>query len=135
MNYEYSDYATVPKNFVVIDFETANQYFDSVCQIGIVVVENNTITEEKSFLIRPPYEEFSNTDIHGITFNDVKFAPTFDELWSNIKGYIDNHTIAAYNLFFDWNCLNATLERYQIEQPKFQAFDILACVRNFYSEK
>ncbi len=135
VNYEYVEWEEIPKNFVVIDFETANHRFDSICQLGLVVVENNTITEEKSFLIKPPYEKFSNSDIHGITFDDVKLAPTFDKLWPNIKDYIDNHTIAAYNLFFDWNCLNATLERYQIEQPKFQAFDILACVKHFYSEQ
>lgn len=133
VNYEYSYYATAPKNFVVIDFETANQHFDSVCQIGIVVVENNLIVEEKNFFIKPPYEKFTNTDIHGITFDDIKFAPTFDKLWSNIKDYIDGHIVAAYNLFFDWNCLDATLEHYQIEKPKFIAFDILANVKNFYS--
>lgn len=134
-SYEYAEWKSIPKNFVVIDFETANHHFDSVCQLGLVVVENNSITEEKSFLIKPPYEKFSNTDIHGITFDDVESAPTFDKLWLDIKDYIDNHTVAAYNLFFDWNCLNATLERYQIEQPKFQAFDILACVKSFYSEQ
>lgn len=133
INYEYSRYEDSPKNFVVIDFETANQHFNSVCQMGIVTVENNLIAEEKNFLIKPPYKKFTNTEIHGITFDDVKFVPTFDKLWSSIKGYIDGHIIAAYNLFFDWNCLDATLEHYQIEKPKFQAFDILVNVKNFYS--
>lgn len=130
-NYEYSSYEEVPTNFVVIDFETANNNSDSICQVGIVVVENNLIVEEKSFLVCPPYKKFTNSHIHGITFDDVKNAPTFDVLWSNIKNYIAGHTIAAYNLFFDLGCLYATLERYQIEKPAFKAFDILAVVRNY----
>ena len=45
------------KKFTVIDFETANMYPDSVCQIGIVVVEDDEVIEKKSFLIRPPYND------------------------------------------------------------------------------
>ncbi len=131
LNYVDSYYGAPPKNFVVIDFETANDYFDSICQIGIVVVENNSIVEEKSFFIYPPYEEFTNTKIHGITFDDVKFSPTFDVLWSEIKNYFEGHTISAYNLFFDWSCLAATLDYYKIDRPKFTAFDILANARDY----
>ena len=85
----------------VIDFETANQKFDSVCQMGVVVVRNNEIVDKKDFLIRPPYKNFTNSDIHGITFEEVKYSPTFVKLWRQTKLYIANNTIAAYNLFFD----------------------------------
>ena len=132
LNYKDTYYGAMPKNFVVIDFETANDYFDSVCQIGIVVVENNSIVERKSFFICPPYTEFTNTEIHGITFDDVKNAPTFAELWSEIKNYFEGRTISAYNLFFDWSCLAATLDYYKIDRPQFTAFDILANARNWF---
>ena len=134
VDYEYSSYEIVPKNFVVIDFETANQYPDSVCQMGIVTVEKNSIVDAKDFLIRPPYKKFSNTDIHGITFEDVKDAPTFAELWYEIEKYFEGKTIAAYNLFFDWSCLAATLNHYGIETPKIKAFDILVNVRRCFND-
>ena len=119
----------VPKNFVVIDFETANDFADSVCQIGIAVVKNNSVTSAMNSLIRPPYEDFIYTDIHGITFDDVKNSPTFDALWSQIEKFIAGQTVAAYNLPFDLSCLVTTLRRYDIPCPKFSAFDILANVR------
>ena len=78
----------VPKNFVVIDFETANEFADSVCQIGLAVVENNSVTAATDFMIRPPYENFIYTNIHGITFNDVRNAATFDALWRQIENFI-----------------------------------------------
>ena len=130
-DYEFDFYAPVPENFVVIDFETANYNFDSVCQMGIAVVENNSVTETEKFMIRPPYKKFTNTEIHGIKFADVKNSPTFEELWPQIKIFIEGKTLAAYNLFFDWTCLEATLYHYKIPYPNFIAFDILANVRDY----
>ena len=127
----------VPKNFVVIDFETANNFFDSVCQIGLAVVENNSVTFATDFMIRPPYEDFIHTNIHGITFNDVRGAATFDALWRQIENFIAEQNVAAYHLPFDMSCLITTLARYKIPCPKFAAFDILANVREcrYYSDK
>ena len=39
------------KNFVVIDFETANQYHSSVCSVGVVIVRNNEIIDKFHNLI------------------------------------------------------------------------------------
>lgn len=132
VNYIYSTTQTaapMPKDFVVIDFETANSKSNSICQIGIAVVENNVITALKDFLVRPPSKKFTNSHIHGITFEDVKNAPNFKELWSEVKGYIQGRTVTAYNLDFDIGCLFAVLDHYKIQRPDFMAFDILANVR------
>ena len=40
-------------DFVAIDFETANEKRNSACSIGLTVVKNNKIVEEKYFLIKP----------------------------------------------------------------------------------
>ena len=125
----YSSYEKTPQDFTIIDFETANKSPDSVCQMGIVKVSGNQIVDEKSYLIRPPYNKFIFSDIHGITLEDVKDAPTFADLWSDIKADIDKQTIAAYNLVFDWRCLFATLNYYQLPYPAFAAFDVLANVK------
>lgn len=130
-SYIFSYHDVVPKDFVVLDFETANICADSICQIGIVVVENNLITESKSFLIRPPYVDFKFADVHGITFEDVKDKSTFGELWQQIEKYVAGRTIATYNLSFDLNCLISTLSYYGISCPKFTAFDVLSNVRGY----
>ena len=130
VDYRYSVYDDPPKEFVVIDFETANKSPDSVCQIGMVTVENGRIIKEKNFLIRPPYRNFIFSHIHGITYDDVKESPTFGELWTEIKGEIEGSTIAAYNLIFDWRCLTSTLNYYGIPRPSCEAFDVMANVKN-----
>ena len=124
-----SHYSLVPKNFVVIDFETANDFKNSICQMGIAVVENNSIIMTRSFMIRPPYEKFTNTEIHGITFEQVKDSPTFEQLWPEIKIFIEKQVVAAYNVPFDISCLLSTLKFYKIRAPKFSTFDILENVR------
>ena len=132
VDYVYSTAQTaapMPKDFVVINFETANGKSNSICQIGIAIVENNVITELKDFLVRPPSSKFTNSHIHGITFEDVENAPNFKELWSEFKGYIQGRTVTSYNLDFDMGCLFAVLDKYKIQRPDFMAFDILANVR------
>lgn len=126
----YSSFETPPTDFTIIDFETANKSPDSVCQMGLVKVAGSRIVDKKSYLIRPPYQKFIFSDVHGITLEDVKNAPNFAELWSDIKAYIDHQTIAAYNLVFDWRCLFATLNYYQLSYPSFEAFDVLANLKH-----
>ena len=116
-------------DFTVIDFETANMYPDSICQMGIAVVKNGKVIENKCFNIRPPYDEFTNTKIHGITLDDVINERTFAELWPEIRPYIENQLIAAYNLSFDIGCLEATLANYNISVPDYACFDILESAR------
>ena len=77
-------------DFVAIDFETANEKRASACSLGITVVKNNKITEEKYWLIKPcPFRfESRNIMIHGIREEDVIDEKEFDKLWPEIKPYI-----------------------------------------------
>ena len=119
------------KNFTVIDFETANKYPDSICAIGIAVVKDNQIAEQQHWYIKPPYgnNEFDNTPIHGIKYQDVENAPTFAEYWPTLLPYIKHKYIAAYNARFDIGCLEATLKRYNISSPGYGVIDILQTAR------
>lgn len=125
----YDSFCDKTNTFTAIDFETANQFPDSICQIGIAVVKDSVFTEIKSFLIKPPYDDFRNSRIHGITAKTVKDAPTFAELWPTIKPYIENQLLAAYNARFDIGCMEATFDRYGIPSPDYAVFDILHAAR------
>ncbi|MEI8087406.1 MAG: hypothetical protein WCG93_14445 [Paludibacter sp.] len=46
--------------FTAIDFETAQGYRWSICQVGLVRVENGLITSEISFLVQPPNNYYWN---------------------------------------------------------------------------
>ncbi|MDD4534183.1 MAG: exonuclease, partial [Prevotella sp.] len=41
-------------DFVAIDFETASNSPDSICEAGICVVRDGKIVETQSWLVRPP---------------------------------------------------------------------------------
>lgn len=41
------------KNFVAIDFETANFTKSSICSIGIVIVKNGEVVDNFYSLVRP----------------------------------------------------------------------------------
>ena len=61
------------KDFVAIDFETANRERTSICSVGLVRVENGDIREKIYRLIRPYPDYYSswNTRIHGLTYRDT----------------------------------------------------------------
>jgi DNA polymerase-3 subunit epsilon len=105
--------------FLAVDFETANYYRNSACAIGLVLVENNKIIDQCSHLIRPPQNWFIFTDIHGLSWNDVKNEPTFDIVWDRIKSYFEGIDFAAaHNASFDSGVLAACCEYYSLAKPK-----------------
>ena len=109
-------------NFTAIDFETAIGKRWSICQVGIVRVENGRIINKISRLVKPPNNEYSewNTRVHGITPSDTINSPFFPKVWNEIKPYFENNLIVAHNTDFDIDCLNKTLEYYDIPKPKFE---------------
>ena len=76
--------------FTAIDFETAQGKRTSICQVGLVRVENGRIIKEISFLVQPPgnYYREQFIDIHGITPEDTASVPTFDKLWHLIECFL-----------------------------------------------
>lgn len=117
------------RKFTVIDFETANMYPDSVCQLAVAVVEDNEIREAQSWYIRPPYNDFRNEEIHGITLKKVARLGTFAEIWDDVRPFIANSLVGAYNARFDIECLFAVLNTFGIKVPQFAYFDILQNIR------
>jgi DNA polymerase-3 subunit epsilon len=106
-------------SFLAFDFETANQYSTSACSVGLVRVENGKIARKSVHLIRPPSQEFLFTNIHGLSWDDVKNAPTFGELWPEIQGYFEAvDFVAAHNVGFDRRVLRACCELYKIPPPE-----------------
>jgi len=106
--------------FAAIDFETANNSRDSACSIGVVVVEDGIIVEHFHELIRPPTRHFLFTHIHGLTWNDVKDAPKFDEVWSSIKSELTGiNFLAAHNAPFDQGVLLSCCSTYGIRRPSY----------------
>jgi DNA polymerase III subunit epsilon len=124
-------------NFVSIDFETAKYSRESACSVGLVKYQNGKVTDTYYSLIRPPvlYIRPDFTEIHGLTVDDVKDAPTFAGLWeSAIKPFIGSLPLAAHNAQFDMDVLWHVLERYELEIPSFPYFCTCSLARHTWPE-
>ncbi len=106
------------RNFVAIDFETANYGNDSACSVGVVRVRDGQIAQQEMRMIRPPSNWFIFTHIHGIAWKDVAQAQTFGEVWPELAPLFEGADfIAAHNAGFDRRILLACCDRYQLEPP------------------
>lgn len=124
-------YTTIDYDKVLaIDFETANEYHDKACSVGIALYENGEISLSKEFLINPEtYFNKTNIDIHGITEDMVKDSPAFPLVWKNIFDIIDERTLViAHNAAFDIRLLKKLIAIYKTE---YKEFDYL-CTQNLY---
>ncbi len=104
--------------FAAIDFETASHGRDSACALGVVVVEDGRIVQALYELIRPPARQFSFTHIHGLTWADVKDAPSFDAVWAAMAPVLAGvEFLAAHNAPFDKGVLGACCATYGLTVP------------------
>lgn len=110
--------------FIAIDFETANFKRQSVCSIGLAVVENFEVVKTINRLIKPTpnYYEAINMSIHGITPEMTENELSFKDLWDEIKPFIDNNKLVAHNASFDFSALRYVLDSYQINYPSLDYY-------------
>jgi DNA polymerase-3 subunit epsilon len=105
--------------FAAIDFETASHGRDSACAMGVVIVERGRIVERLYELIRPPSRQFTFTYIHGLSWEDVKHAPSFDAVWTDIaRELVGVEFLAAHNAPFDKGVLGACCATYEMPVPE-----------------
>ena len=105
--------------YVAIDFETANKDRASACSVGLVTVVDNEIVSEDVYLIKPPTDEFTFTDVHGLTWDDVKKERIFADVWTDIERIIkDAEYLVAHNASFDRGVLNKCCEVNDIKTPE-----------------
>ncbi|MCD8174072.1 MAG: 3'-5' exoribonuclease [Alistipes sp.] len=111
-------------DFAAIDFETANGRRTSVCSVGVVVVRHGEVKDSIYRLIRPRPNFYSrfNTAIHKMTRCDTDDAPSFREVWEDIRHRFDGLPFIAHNSPFDEGCLRAAHEIWEMEYPGYHFF-------------
>jgi DNA polymerase-3 subunit epsilon len=98
--------------WAAIDFETATRSRTSACAVGIVLVDDGAIVEERGWLIRPPgnrYEPF-NIRIHGIKPEQTAAVPAFDGVWPEVDEMLGDRMLIAHNAPFDMGVLRRSGE-------------------------
>lgn len=134
------------KDFVAIDFETANFERTSVCSVGLVVVRNGEFVDSFYSLIQPEpnYYTYRCSQVHGLTQEDTDNAPVFPYVWEQIEpllhlseqdamrlGY-DVLPLVAHNKMFDESCLKAVFRCYQMDYPDYVFYDTLYVARRTF---
>ena len=121
--------------FTAIDFETAHASFP--CEIGLTRVQDGLILESKSWLIKPacyPYMNPWNQKVHGISTRDVSTARTFEELWGELKPWMEDNIMVAHNAAFDMRVLRAALAHYDLAIPRVEYFCSVSASRKVWKQ-
>lgn len=123
--------------FTAIDFETATGKRSSACAVGIVTVKNGRITDEYYSLIQPPGNEYfgMNIAVHGIRPVDTADAPTFTELYPEIRQRLQGQTLVAHNEVFDRSVLRRTMEHYELDYTELGLAERWECTMRIYKSK
>jgi len=123
-------------NYIAIDFETANQYRNSACSIGLVRFIDGKEADSFYSLIHPAKMYFIpewTRDIHHISYNDVRNKPYFPELWdSSIMPFINktpDFPLVAHNAQFDMNVIRGCCQYFGMALPDLSYFDSLLIAR------
>lgn len=105
------------RSFTVIDIETANPRYHSICQIGLVRFEDGREVAARSFLV-DPVDEFApfNVRLHGISAARVRGAPRFPDLLPELQQWVGSCAMVSHGKF-DRSALRLACERWQLAVP------------------
>lgn len=98
--------------FIALDFETANSDRFSICQIGVVSFIDGAVAKTWQRLVNPE-ADFGHWQVskHHITCDAVERAPTFPELFGELKELLTGQVIVHHGSF-DQECLDQTSDKY-----------------------
>ena len=107
-------------SFAAIDFELATGVRNSVCAIGIVVVENGKIVDEYYSLVRPPQNKYhwGNSRVMKIYPKDTKNAPSFLDIYPEVEKRLKGRKMVAHNEGFDRDVLKTVMQYYGLDYNK-----------------
>jgi len=120
-----------------IDFETATGYRNSACAVAIITVAEGQVTDQYYRLIQPPGNAYwgQNIDVHGIRPSDTLSAPTFLEVYPEIRERLLGRTVVAHNESFDRDVLRRTMEHYGLDPFELSLADRWECTCRIYRAK
>jgi DNA polymerase-3 subunit epsilon len=121
--------------FACIDFETTNSKRTSACQLGVALVAEGTVTQTRSWLVRPEPFEFQKIvcSKHGLTEDDLRDCPRFCDIWPEVSEFIGSAPLVAHNAGFDMSVMRHTLEFYDFDVPRVNYLCTVQIARTLWS--
>lgn len=116
----------------MVDIENPNSRNNSICSIGIIVVENGVV-KEKIYSLIDPEDRFDSQsiNINGIGPSMVVGKPTFKDYWNMIGNLLTSNVIVGHNIRYDLSVISKSLQRYDIEAPDFNYYCTLGLARKY----
>lgn len=122
-------------DFVAIDVETANPDLASICQIGIATVRSGVVVDQWSCLVDPEdYFDDINIKIHGIDEDRVRGAPTFADMYTDLRSRTANQVIVSHTSF-DRAAVASAAKRYQLQLSTNVWLDSARVARRAWPDK
>ena len=104
-------------DFVAVDFETANSFRGSPCEIALVRVSNGKVVETFESLVHQKEFDDFNISLHGITPKTVEGSPEFTTLWPTVREFIANDPIVAHSAAFDTGVIRDSIGLDAFQSP------------------
>lgn len=103
--------------FFAIDVETASLESD-ICQIGLVQYQDGQCINKWEWLVNPETRLFYNEHAHGITYEHVKDAPTFDIVFPQVMDIVGDCMVIHHMPFVRYSTQLACC-KYDITIPDY----------------
>lgn len=120
--------------FIALDVETSCADSASICQIGLACVHKNGRIETWSGFIDPlmPFSPF-NVQLHGISEETVKNAPTFAQLWPELQALLVTHPLVQHSRF-DEHSIKAACKMHGLFGSRLSWSDSVSVARAAWPE-
>ena len=121
--------------FNVIDVETANIDRRTICEIGIVHVEDGQVRDEWRTLIDPE-DQFDpwNVEIHCIDEEVVKGSSTLPEMWDDLSSRLRGSVLVSHSSF-DRTAFEKATDYYELEQLQVTWLDSVRIARRTWPDR
>ena len=131
------------KDFIALDFETANGQPSSVCSLGLVLVRGGGVADRFYSLIHPEpdYYSYFCQRVHGLSSADTDDAPLFPDVWAEAEACMTRvfgdgrPPFVAHNARFDEGCLRAVFRVYRMDYPEYTFLDTLTASRRHFGRR
>ena len=128
------DRGNMNRTFIVLDVETANADYASICSIGVARFDGGQISDEWYSLV-DPNDEFSavNTRIHGIDAEVVRGAPSYQDLAGTLNRMLDHAVVVSHGPF-DRVAISRAAARWTVSPPACTWLDSATVTRRTWAQ-
>lgn len=87
-------------DFIAIDVETANPSLSSICQVGTASFVDGRLYASWKSLVNPrDYFHPINVSIHGIDEEDVRFSPSWSQVYPMVLAMLESTVVVCHTPF------------------------------------